>query len=255
MKRILTILLTAILLISCTSTKDLMKKVVVNNTEFYPIDPVEYGWTIPYIDTTTNLIGKRELIKASKTEITDFLKNQGTLVSIIENTINGELNYGASKVSSKNSYYRIVMDYTKYKNHHTKFGEAKVGVGLRLVAKVKTSNNKVNLGDLFALGLAAEANHLEGTLSVDVIGMDSKDITNILPFQSEINKTTIQNVMQALASIKAKIYDKDTDLYPHILSIKPNLGYGEMDLNTYNKELALKRDEVVKLLSVKKMGK
>jgi hypothetical protein len=113
----------------------------------------------------------------------------------------------------------------------------------------------VNLGDLFALGLAAEANHLEGTLSVDVIGMDSKDITNILPFQSEINKTTIQNVMQALASIKAKIYDKDTDLYPHILSVKPNVGYGEMDLKTYNKALALKRDEIIKLLSVKKPGK
>ncbi|MDO6744994.1 hypothetical protein Q4553_10440 [Tenacibaculum soleae] len=147
------------------------------------------------------------------------------------------------------------MDYTKYKNHHTKFGEAKVGVGSRLVAKVKTSNNKVNLGSLIALGLAAEANHLEGALSEDVIGMDSKDITNILPFQSDINKTTIQNFMQALASIKAKNYDKDTDLYPHILSIKPNLGYGEMNLNTYNKELALKRDEVVKLLSVKKTGK
>ena len=250
MKKLILISIAIIIFMSCNSTKDLLKKVVVNNTEFHPIDPVEYGWTIPYVDSNGG-IGQRELIKASKDEITDFLKNQGTLVSIIENTVSGEINYGASKVSSKNSYYRIVMDYAKYKNHHTLFGEAKVGVGLRIVAKVKTSNNKVNLGDLFALGLAAEANHLEGTLSVDVIGMDSKDITNIIPFQSEINKTTIQNVMQALASIKAKIYDKDTDLYPHILSIKPYIDYGEKEINQYHKELAVGRDEVIKLLTVK----
>lgn len=249
MKPIYSIVLIILLITGCKSTSKVHKEFVRYNTEYTPVDANEYGWTIPF--DSVGKIGKKQLLFATRKEKLGFLKNQGTLISIIETTVNGDINFGPAKASTKNSTYRVVMDYAKYKVHRTTSGDAKIGIGLRMVAQVTTSENDINLGDLFAIGLAAQANHLQGTLSVDVIGMDSKEITYLLPFQSEINKTTIQNAMQALATIKTEIYNDSTKLYPHILSVKPKLTGTYKGLGEYNQDVNKSINEVIDILSVK----
>ncbi|MFT7900787.1 hypothetical protein VBY74_12490 [Tenacibaculum ascidiaceicola] len=250
MKTFYSFLIIIVLIIcSCKSTSKIHKEFVRYNTEYTPIDANEYGWTIPY--DSSGFVGKRKLLFASREEKLGFLKNQGTLISIIETTVKGDINFGPAKASTKNSSYRVVMDYAKYKVHRTTSGDAKIGIGLRMVAQVTTTENDINLGDLFAIGLAAQANHLHGTLSLDVIGMDSKEITYLLPFQSEINKTTIQNAMQALATIKTEIYNDSTKVYPHILSVKPKLTGTYNGLGEYNQDVNVKINEVIDILSKK----
>ncbi len=251
MKRnIICLIVLTIMVSSCKSISEIQRETVTFHTKYTPVDPEEYGWFIPFV--LDGAIGMKHPLIATRKEKLGFLKNQGTLVSIVEITAEGETNFGSASLSSKNSVYRIVMDYAKYKVQRTQDGSAKVGIGLRMVAEVTTSKNKIDLGDLFALGLAAESDHLSGTLSVDVIGMDSKEITYLLPFQSEINKTTIQNAMQALATIKSEIYNDSTKIYPHILSVKPKITETSYTLVDYNKYASEKINAVVDTLAIKK---
>jgi hypothetical protein len=59
-------------------------------------------------------------------------------------------------------------------------------------------------------------------MMIEVVGIKSQEVTTLLPLPSEINQTTIQNAMQALATIKSKIYDEDTELFPQVMAIKPD---------------------------------
>ena len=61
-------------------------------------------------------------------------------------------------------------------------------------------------------------------MSIDVIGMESNQITDLIPLPSEISPTSIQNSLQALAAIKTKIYDEHTRLFPQIIAIKKSEG-------------------------------
>ena len=207
---------------SCGTTNQLLQSVTKKQTEFKAIDPIDYGWNIIFFDSLGQQYSKT-VAQCTKDEILTFLLNENVLVSILEQTTNGEINLGTAAISESNKYYRIVMDYSKNKTVIPNAnGSAKVGVGLRLVAKIKSLKGKINLGDLFAIGGAAEAGYLEGTLSIEIIGIKSKEVTTIIPFPSEINQTTIQNAMQALVTIKSKIYDNETAIIPQVIAIKPS---------------------------------
>ncbi|MBK7524812.1 MAG: hypothetical protein IPN49_12190 [Saprospiraceae bacterium] len=103
-------------------------------------------------------------------------------------------------------------------------GYKRVGVGLRIIANVTAMESGINLGDLFSIGLAAKANKITGNLMLEVIGIKSKDVTSVLPLPSEINQSTIQSAMQAMATIKSKIYENGTELYPQVMAIKSEEG-------------------------------
>lgn len=216
------------LIVSCSTPKSLKfleKRTVLNHTGFEPIDPMNYKWQIRTSkdeDKDGNPDYQETLFTSTPEILSDF-KNQGHLVSIKDISFGFEINYGSASLSNKNSSYLIIMDYAKYRTEHTDFGQARIGIGLRMVANVTTTESGINLGDLFAIGLAAQAGTLSGSLSVDVIGIDSKEITYLLPFQGEINKTTIQNTLQALATIKSEIYGDSTKVFPQVLSVKPKI--------------------------------
>lgn len=206
---------------SCKSSSETYYYTTYKNIEYLPIDPLEYGYPIPVLEN--NVKKYKDMFLATKEEKLNYLVNENVLVTILELTKDGEINLGPSATSSKNKQYRIVMDYSKHKTlNNSSLGSARIGVGLRLIAKVKSNKSNVGFGDLFALGIAAESNHVKGTLAIEVIGIKSKDVTNIIPFPSEINPTTIQHAMQAMATIKSKIYDNTTQIFPQIIAIKLN---------------------------------
>lgn len=81
------------------------------------------------------------------------------------------------------------------------------GVGVRLKATITTTTAGVEIGTLYGIAAGFEAKKLTGTLEVQTLGLSGKAITLILPLPSEINRTTIQNALMAMASIKSLIYD------------------------------------------------
>ncbi|WP_298419790.1 hypothetical protein [uncultured Kordia sp.] len=225
MKKTQLILIILLLVTSCNSSKSLknvFNQTVLNHTGFTPIDPLEYNKWQVFVADTSQTINMRD---ATNKDRLQFLDNQGFFVSVKDISAGIDANFGSATISSKGSTYQVVLDYAKYRTHSTIVGEARIGIGLRMVANLTTFEAGINLGDLFAIGFAAEGKKLSGTLSVDVIGISSKDATNIIPFSGEINRTTITNTITALATMKSLIHNIDSDdntrIFPQILSIKP----------------------------------
>lgn len=81
-----------------------------------------------------------------------------------------------------------------------------LGVGLRIQANVLVVKGKVQLS-LFGLGTAAEAGHVSGALVFQTLGISGSAISPLIPLPADINQGSIQAAMQALAAIKAKLYD------------------------------------------------
>lgn len=230
MKQLLCILMfTMIIVTACDSSKILTKgKTYDNFRGFEPIDPIEYLESVAIIQNGE--IQQKFPLQLTKNEILGFLANETVLVSVGQFTGEGKLGYGPATFSIKGSSYKITMDYMKFatlreSNEKGELaGYKRVGVGLRIIAHVTAMESGVNLGDLFAIGLAAKANKVSGTLMLEIIGIKSKDVTAVLPLPSEINQTTIQSAMQAMATIKSKIYEETTALYPQVMAIKSEEG-------------------------------
>lgn len=95
-----------------------------------------------------------------------------------------------------------------------------VGVGLRLTASVNVLKGNVNLASLGAIAASVEAGRSSGSLVVQTLGINGKQVAASLPLPSELNSTTVQNAIQSLGSIKAVMYDaENTRLAPRVTGI------------------------------------
>lgn len=81
-----------------------------------------------------------------------------------------------------------------------------VGVGLRLTATVEVIKGSVNLSSLGALAASAEAGQTAGSLVVQTLGINGKQIAASLPLPSELSAIPVQNAIQSLGAIKAGCY-------------------------------------------------
>jgi|GEM_PF-889393 len=220
-----TILIVAFLF-SCKAHEEILKKGETheNFRGFVPVDPIEYNEKVEIVENG-KIISKEIKILTSE-EIFQFLNNETVLVSIGQVNAEGGISYLPITISAKHSSYKVTMDYMKFATLPQAdelgdfIGFNRVGVGLRLITLLTTSEAGINIGDLSSIGLAAKLGKVKGTLMIEVVGIKSKEVTTLLPLPSEINQTTIQNAMQALATIKSKIYDNETKLYPQVMAIK-----------------------------------
>ena len=226
-------LLFLIIFFSCKTSKInedifLEGKSFQNFRGYEPVDPVEFEDEV-VIRNVDGALDSKDIKLLSREETLGFLNNETVLVSIGEFKQEGSLEYLPIAFSKKNTSYKITMDYMKYatlaKFSDRKFiGSRRVGVGLRLISLITTAEAGINISDLYSIGLAAKEGKLSGTLIIEVIGIKSREVTSLIPLPSEINQTTIQNAMQALATIKSKIYDEETSLYPQVMAIKEYRG-------------------------------
>ena len=106
-----------------------------------------------------------------------------------------------------------------------------VGVGLRLIASVTVRKGSVNLSSLGVLAADAQAGKVTGTLVVQTLGITGKSVSTSLPLPSDLNQTTIQNAIVSLGSIKAILYDKNTDVDPRVVGIYDPVGGGQQVVN------------------------
>jgi hypothetical protein len=128
----------------------------------------------------------------------------------------------SAKATAGAGKYKITLDYAKYRDEV--IGEQKVpcriGVGVRVIANVVTYQANIDLGSLFAIGVAAQAKKINGQIEVIKIGIDSSGLNLVLPPPSDINEGSLQMAMQAVAATRIKIYDATTALSPHVLAVR-----------------------------------
>lgn len=99
-----------------------------------------------------------------------------------------------------------------------------VGIGLRLTANLRVFSGKVNLGNFFGLGASGSLTNTTGTLTVQTLGITGDGISALIPMPGDLNTTTIQNAIQSLGAIKAKMYEQQTILSPRVVGFYNNVG-------------------------------
>ena len=94
-----------------------------------------------------------------------------------------------------------------------------IGIGLRVSANVNIIGSSANISGIGVIGAEAEANKISGSLVVQTLGVNGKSISAALPIQSELNRTTAQNAIVAVGSIKALLYEDDTVVFPRVVGL------------------------------------
>lgn len=87
-----------------------------------------------------------------------------------------------------------------------------VGVGIRITSNLTVLSGTVNLAGLGSIGAAADAKKLSGDLVIQTLGITGAKVTSALPLPSELNATTIQNAITAMATIKSALFSSGSDV-------------------------------------------
>ncbi|MCJ2164674.1 MULTISPECIES: hypothetical protein [unclassified Pseudodesulfovibrio] len=204
---------------------------------YYPLDPLPINVT------------------CKPQEILENLPDETMRLAIGELTAGASVSYTVASASVKGSRYVVILDYIKFEtdfietsvqeqtldgittkslsiispqNKASKKTDllvpAYVGVGVRLSAYIQAFESGVDLGGLFGIGAAAEAKKISGTLVIQTLGLSGPGISDIIPMPVEISRSSIQNAIMALASIKAKMYDLDKRyVHPRVIGIYNNV--------------------------------
>ena len=94
-----------------------------------------------------------------------------------------------------------------------------VGIGVRATATIQDAGASLNITGLGTVGIEAETKSLRGTLVLQSIGINGEKVASLIPIQSELNRTTTQNAIVAIASIKPLIADDKTTVVPRLLGM------------------------------------
>jgi len=193
--------------------------------EYRPVDPIP----VPFMNKTLadGSVVSTDWSELSNEKIGALLPNQFSSMTIAKVDASGRLSYLVANTTADTGRYRVYLDYFKYRvervvNEETKkaVGYGRVGVGMRLIAEIITTKTNIDLNSLLALGVAAKQGNVTGSITVDIIGIDPREVSNIISGSSTIDETSIQKSLEALAVIRSRLSDVNTRLTPQIVSVK-----------------------------------
>lgn len=118
-----------------------------------------------------------------------------------------------------------------------------VGLGLRVSANINSVKSNANISGLGIIGAEAEANNLQGSLVIQTLGVNGKAVAAALPIQSELNRTTAQNAIVAIGTIKALLHSDDTWIAPRVVGLYLPFPGGKALVNALISELSKKELE------------
>lgn len=200
--------------------------------DFIPISPMDFEQDVAIFNKTTGTLQTLSIrqLATDKTRIITFLPNETVYSTVEKKDGSAEVKYGPASITAEAGSYTVTLDYAKFTTLKVALdsgkcaGFTKVGVGMRITAKITTFEAGLDVSSLFGLGIAAKLNQLKGQLSIDVIGMESSQITDLITLPVDISEASVQTALQSMSAIKSKIYDTQTNLYPQILAIKNTNG-------------------------------
>lgn len=211
-----------------------------SNYGYHPLDPLPVTLTI------------------DKAKALEAMPDETIRIAVGTVSADGGISFGPAKIGAEGKNYVVVLDYIKFgtdsfavtlsekdqkgnriatlvptAQQANAIVPVYIGVGLRLTASIYVKKGSVDLGNLFALGAAAKAQQVSGTLIVQTLGVSGSEVSGLIPMPGEVSESTIQNAILALASIKAKIYDNKTSITPRVVGVYNNLGGGEATINGF----------------------
>jgi hypothetical protein len=162
-------------------------------------------------------------------------------VSLAHATGSASATFGTIGASVKGEGYVLTVDYIKYFAHNKRINVAYTtlgpdgkeiahkfdgnvpvyeGIGARIRAEFTAREGGVNISGLGALAVAANANRIDGRLTMQTLGVSGPEITALLPIISDISVASIQQAVQSASAIKAKLYQESSIIYPKIVGFE-----------------------------------
>jgi hypothetical protein len=157
----------------------------------------------------------------------DYLRNKDAILAELAHTAvyvhsysveaDGTLTYLSANVAAKGQKIIVQQDYLNYKTVPDGTNVSKVGILFRVQAELVTKKANVNVNGLFAIGLAVNAGAAAGNLSVEIHGLSGEPVGSLIPLPSSVSEDSLQGAMQAIATLKSKIYDPKIYIIPQVL--------------------------------------
>jgi hypothetical protein len=212
----------------------------VQFNDFIPVGPAPLDYKVGDGRLFSEIFSEEK----NNAQVINLLPNELTHKSITTIDPKGKASFSAIELSKAKHTYLVKTDYIKYttlpvrKDAETGeiIGVARVGVGVRIEATLRTKKKDITVTDLYALGVAVVKKGLSGHLTLSIMGIESEEATSGFPVNAEISATSISSALQTLVLVKQAIYDPDTHLTPQVLEIKYTEEYktgmsNQMDLS------------------------
>lgn len=179
------------------------------------------GYTEVQIDpATNNPIAKARDWPKNAADVNKLLTNISTNITQSNWNTSGGI---AGIFSGSHDRKQYVIDFMKWRAEpltdtaNTPLGWVRLGVGLRLIINITKDDGSAS-ASLFALAANAKSGRVEGSISVELIGMDSKETTQAMPFTVDLSEGNVLKVVEALAIVKTKLYDDASKVSPNLIA-------------------------------------
>lgn len=191
------------------------------STPYIPIEPVSFidqFRNFPNVPKCRDLDGSSSCNSAK--EYIENFPNNATQVIMFQLDGNVDSTNPFVGVSSRNSLYRVIVDYVRFRTDLVGDCVYRSGLGIRLRAELKTFKANLDISSPVSIGVNAELGKLSGSLRFETIGISGKTVTMLVPIPSQISTESIQKALEAAASVKASLYAEDVVLEPQVFSYK-----------------------------------
>lgn len=137
------------------------------------------------------------------------------------------------------AYREFKNELERFDKEYTEFNiPIYVGLGLRTASIIYAVKGEANISGLGVIGAEAEANNLKGSLIIQTLGVNGKSVAAALPIQSELNRTTAQNAIVAIGTIKALLHSPETWIAPRVVGLYLPFPGGKALMNALVSELS-----------------
>ena len=201
---------------------------ILLETQWIMLDPPKRTEEITFYDRATEVTVTKNWGALKHEEKIRLLSN--TIDEVAINSLDSEAKVsvlGLGSTTGTAGKYKVVMDSLTYITEDVvnekgkKYADARVGVGLRVVADVTTYKGNIDLSGLPALGAAVKAKKLSGKMTITNIGIVPKLDSGAMITTLTINEDNVLNTIAMLAVLKSKMKDETTHLDPQVVWIKP----------------------------------
>ena len=155
-----------------------------------------------------------DFYKNNKEQVLGELANHEVSLKAYSVAADGKVTFLTALISGASKKVVVQRDYINYKYVKIDGQSKKVGVVFRIEAELETRKADVDLNGLFAVGLAVKTGAASGQLRVKVHGLSGEPISTLIPSPSDVSEQSIQNAMEAVALLKAKLYDPKVNVIP-----------------------------------------
>lgn len=183
-----------------------------------PIPIIDQSLFVAAFPKLREMPGTPDELAASKESILSSLSNHDVSIQSYYVESEGKLSALPGNVAAKRKQVVVEQDYEVYRLVEVGSVTKRIGVVFRVRVELFTKRADVNLNGLFSIGLAVREGSATGNLHVSVYGLAGEPISSIIPLPSEVSESSLQQAMQAVATLKALMHDSRVYVVPQVIA-------------------------------------